>query len=315
LKNVVRKLVGLKGVKSVHYRGHLLARHAIFVLNNTLEFIKLGQEQNQNRPQIAVVVVGRNDDYMTDFVHRLRISVSWNLRHFASEIVFVEWNPPLNRELLSLSLVKEFPSLRSYVVPREIHQRLCENGQIELLEYHAKNVGIRRAHSPWVLATNADAILALNGVQRILGTHLADDNVVWTTRRLDIHWREGRRRGVGLLDHLIYRRYHSYHPLGTGEFCLASRRLWERVRGYDESLTSHRFNCDRRGTQQMVAHGAQLLKAGAVLHMVHPTSCTELLQPHHGLPAAGEIPYHNRPNWGLSDRSEVQIAERVWRLE
>jgi len=312
----LKKLAHVKGIRSLLYRSNLLRQHTAFVLRNAEHFIKLRREKNSDRAPISAVIVGRNDDYMSDFIHRLRVTVSWNLRHLASEIIFVEWNPPEDRELLSLSLAREFSCFRAYIVPAEIHQTLCENEHIKLMEYHAKNVGIRRAKYAWVLATNADAVLALDGVRRILGAGLNGEDVVWTTQRLDINWREGRQREVGFLDHLRYRRHHSYHPLGTGEFCLASKRLWERVRGYDESLPKHRFNCDRRGTQQMLAHGAQLLKAGAVLHMAHPTSCTERMQPHHGLAASGgNIPYHNANNWGLSDRREVQIAERVWRLE
>jgi hypothetical protein len=106
-----------------------------------------------------------------------------------------------------------------------------------------------------------------------------------------------------------------YEKLGTGEFCLASRELWHRARGFDEQMARHRIGCDVRGTAQMVALGGSIKRVGTVLHLAHPTSCTESVQPHHGEMATPEgVPYHNTEDWGLGNFKEVEIAERVWQL-
>jgi hypothetical protein len=66
----------------------------------------------------------------------------------------------------------------------------------------------------------------------------------------------------------------------------------------------------------MVAHGGTIRRVGTVLHLAHPTSCTENIQPHHGEHATPEgVPYQNPDDWGLGSLSEVEIAERIWRLE
>jgi hypothetical protein len=66
----------------------------------------------------------------------------------------------------------------------------------------------------------------------------------------------------------------------------------------------------------MLAHGAAINKVGTVLHLSHPTSCSEGVQPHHGEMATIDgLPYHNNDDWGLGNYREVQLAERVWRLE
>ena len=201
------------------------------------------------------------------------------------------------------------------MVPAEIHQRICENENIKLLEYHAKNVGIRRAQSPWIMSTNADAAVGLDTVNTLLGGNL-DPEVIWTAERFDIPWREDQQRKIGLLDSLRFRRLIPYEALGTGEFCLAAKELWHRVRGFDEQMLRHRIGCDRRGTAQMRAHGAKIKRVGTVLHLTHPTSCTESVQPHHGELATIEgVPYENDSDWGLGDRSEIQLDERVWRIE
>lgn len=266
-------------------------------------------------PQIAAVVVGRNDDYMPDFAARLRATIAWNIRFFVSEVVFVEWNPPADRELLSPQLAEQFPSLRAYVVAPEIHAAICENSRVQLLEYHAKNVGVRRTLAPWIMATNADAALGLDAIRTVLRGNLSEDQI-WTAERVDIPWRDGQQSRISLRDTLRYTRIIPYHPLGTGDFILASRKVWERARGYDESLVKHRIGCDVRGTAQMIAQGACTSKVGFVLHLEHPSSCVEGIQPHHGEHASPEgVPYLNPESWGLADHREIQISERVWRLE
>lgn len=272
--------------------------------------------KDENRPAIAEVVVGRNDDYMPDFAERLHATIEWNIKHLVSEVVFVEWNPPQDRELLSIGLAKRFDCLKAYIVPSNIHEKYCDNMNIPLMEFHAKNVGIRRAKSPWIVATNADAAFGLDIVHAIRNTTLSADEI-WTAQRIDIPWQIMRSKPIGVVDLLRYKRMIPYKSLGTGEFVLASRELWHKARGYDESLTRHRIDCDMIGTAQMIAMGGKTKRAGVVLHMAHPTSCTEGgVRPHHGEYAGFDnVPYRNGDDWGLGDCQEIPIAERVWMLE
>ena len=312
---MVRKLTEVPGIRGATYRLAQGQKRIAFALRGASNFARLRLDKNGARPQIAAVVVGRNDDYMSDFRERLHATIEWNMRYLIDEVVFVEWNPPADRELLSYELTERFPALRAYVVPPELHDAACENANVKLLEYHAKNVGIRRAGSPWIMVTNADAAVGLDTVNTLLSSNL-NSQIVWTAERIDIPWREDAQRHIGLVGSLRYRRINSYQPLGTGEFCLASRELWHQIRGYDELMVRHRFGCDVRGVSQMLEHGATISKAGTVLHLTHPTSCTEGLQPHHGAAANIEgLPYHNPDDWGLGNCREVQLAERVWRLE
>jgi hypothetical protein len=288
---------------------------AAFALRNAAGYAQLRAARGRPRLSVTAVVVGRNDDYMPDFRQRLEATIEWNARHLADEVIFVEWNPPAERGLLAEGLTRKFPFVRAYVVPAEIHDAVSHNPHVKLLEYHAKNVGLRRAHTRWVVTTNADAAFSPDAVRALLSGPLSGD-VVWTTQRVDIPWREGRDRAMGLADILRYRRVSPYDLMGTGEFAFASRELWHRARGYDESLSRHRIGADMRGVAQMMAHGATTRRAGLVLHLTHPSSCSEGVQPHHGewAPMDG-LPYHNPESWGLGDRDEVEIGERVWVLK
>jgi hypothetical protein len=316
MSTAFESLKGIPGIKGVAYRLGLWQQKATFALSGAAGAARLRlRSAGGERPQVAAVMVGRNDDYMTDFAERLRATIEWNTRYLVGEVIFVEWNPPADRDLLAYSLARQFKNLRAYVVPAETHAAICQNANVKLLEYHAKNVGIRRALSPWVLVTNADAALGLDTVNAILDADL-NPAVAWTAERVDIPWNEQGQDRISLLESLRYRRAIPYHQLGTGEFIFAARELWHRTRGYDERMIRHRIGCDVRGTAQMLAHGATIRRAGYVLHLQHPTSCTEGIRPHHGEAAHLEdIPYHNGDDWGLGHAREVELAERVWRLE
>jgi hypothetical protein len=302
-------------IAGIKYRAKQMQIRLAFAMRGSVNYARLLTRNGNGRPNIAVVTVGRNDDYMSDFRERLNATIAWNVRYLANEVIFVEWNPPADRELLAHELTEKFKSLRVYVVPAETHERICENQNIKLLEYHAKNVGIRRAKAEWILSTNADAAVGLDSVNTLLDQKL-DDNVLWTAERWDIPWREDQQRQIGFWGSVRYRRPIPYERLGTGEFCLASRELWHRARGFDEGMVRHRIGCDVRGTAQMIALGGEVRKVGTVLHLTHPTSCTENIQPHHGeLATPAGVPYKNDDHWGLGDAREVQLAERIWRLD
>jgi len=309
----------LKQPEGIYWTAHVNPlskwhQHTAFVARSINYYLKL-RPNHVKRPGVAGVVVGRNDDYIPDFARLLTATIEWNTRHLLDEVLFVEWNPPPDRELLSLDLATRFPCVKAYIVPAEVHQKLCVNRRYQLLEYHAKNIGIRRAQAPWVIATNADALFAPDTVYTLLNSSLPEE-VAWKTRRADINWNAPRGR-VGLFHCLRLRRMLSDIQLGTGEFLFASREVWQKIRGYDESLVEYRLQCDARGAAQMLALGARLRNAGLVYHVAHTTSNSESVQPHHGdaFPVLEGLPYENSENWGLGNYREVQLAERVWRLE
>ena len=305
----------IRGIRGILYRLDQFQVRSAFALRGAGNYARLKMRRSAARPSISAVMVGRNDDYMPDFRERLHATIEWNTRYLIDEIVFVEWNPPADRELLSYELAEKFPTLRAYVVPPEIHHATNRNPHIQLLEYHAKNVGVRRTTLPWVLATNADAALGMDTVNTILNAQL-EPTVAWTAERVDIAWRENEQDHIDLMTSLRYRKFIPYDMMGTGEFILASRELWNKMGGYDEALVKHKIGCDVRGTAQMLAHGARIQKAGTVLHIQHPTSCTEGIRPSHGEYATIEgVPYQNDANWGMADREEQQLAERVWQLK
>ena len=269
------------------------------------------------RPSVCAVFAGRNDDYVPDNEARVRACVEWNSKVICDEVIFVEWNPPTDRPLLSPQLTRDYPNLRCYVVPPEIHAGVSTNPRMPVMEYHAKNVGIRRARSEYVCATNSD-ILWDENVRRI--RWLLDERLVFRTRRIELRW-DGRAPTQGYLrdprNRIEYRDgWRQVLAYGCGDFTLAHRALWHRARGYDESLTGERISCDGRGLMQLLALGGRQAHMGFHYHLFHGTSSVSSGNKSHGevFKYWENLPYENPSDWGLGDCAEEPLAERVWKL-
>lgn len=266
-------------------------------------------------PEITIVVVGRNDNYQGDFRARLETTLSWNLRQIHGEAIYVEWNPIPGRPSDAEWLVKRFPNLRVYVVPPEIHEGCCTNPDIPVMEYFAKNVGIRRARTPWICVMNVDVVL---GPEIVNCLHCLRKEYLYGTNRIDLRW-NGQKVSNRMLAnrrlHLRTIRMNKEHNY-IGDFLLAHRDAWHQARGYDESLTDRRSGCDRRGVAQLYHGGIKPCHIGTHFHLDHPETMAYGQAEHHGesFNANENLPYHNSAGWGLMDTEEVQVQDRVWLL-
>lgn len=268
------------------------------------------------KPDITIIVVGRNDDYQGDFKTRLETTLSWNLRHIKGEAIYIEWNPLPGRPSDAEWLVERFPNLRVFIVPPGIHESCCTNPDMPLMEYFAKNVGIRRADTSWICAMNADVAFGPDIVNRL---HCLRKEYLYGTNRTDLRWNNHQLsyRTLGNrklhLSTLIMNKDHTY----VGDFLLAHRDAWHQARGYDESLTDKRAGCDRRGLAQMYHMGIRPRYLGTHFHLDHPEAMKYSRDDHHGriFDPFENLPYQNSTAWGLADTQEIRIKDRVWLLQ
>lgn len=133
---------------------------------------------NKTRPLISFILVGRNDNYGGDFKIRLQQCISnlyIQLRQYKveSEIIFVNYNPLTNSDIINFinwPLSNQYTKVRIITVPPLIHQQfLSENNvkDVPVLEYPAKNTGIRRAKGEYILSMNPDILINDNIIKNI----------------------------------------------------------------------------------------------------------------------------------------------------
>jgi len=115
-------------------------------------------------PSISFVVAGRNDDYGGNFLSRTQsfidlLAYQLDTCRVDGELIFVEWNPPKDKPLLKDTLAwPKTLRARVFVVSEEMHKRFPNPHNAPIFEHIARNVGIRRSQSQYILATNPDVI-------------------------------------------------------------------------------------------------------------------------------------------------------------
>jgi hypothetical protein len=131
-------------------------------------------------PYLSVVVTTRNDDHGGDPLKRLQAFVNCfdeqcRRTGLDAEVIVVEWNPPPERPSVGSLLRLPVPSSCTYrflEVPPELHNRLQYADVLPLFQMIAKNVGVRRAHGRFVLATNIDIIFSTELIEYIASRRL-----------------------------------------------------------------------------------------------------------------------------------------------
>lgn len=123
----------------------------------------------QAEPYLSIIVASRNDNHGGDLIKRMRIFLKalihqCNQFKLNCELIIVEWNPSLEKELLNKVLQNttsgDYLSIKYVVVPNEIHSKLAFADKLPLFQMIAKNVGIRRAKADFILCTNVDLIFS-----------------------------------------------------------------------------------------------------------------------------------------------------------
>lgn len=286
-------------------------------------------------PFLSIVVTGRHDNWGGDFNERFFTALRFNHarlaeRGVAFEVVMVEWNPVEDRPRLAELVAREFPDLapgilRRIVVAPEYHAALTQNPRIPYLEYVAKNVGIRRAAAPFVLASNTDILLGRHVVDAIAERRLRS-GALYRAPRYDIKLGADQSRiGWDALEDVAnhIRRPTLSPPLyagGSGDFALADRETFHALRGYNEVYRAAKHGLDHN--LLVKAHGAGVPIediGGPVYHINHVGSYRISKALYRDNPKdapwgdsrwhSRHVVYSNPDGWGLSGAPERTLPD------
>lgn len=150
-----------------------------------------------NKPYLSIVLCGRNDNYGGDFKLRLQRCIEWNFNHLEqseinSEIIFVNYNPlplPEIEKFIDWPKSGKFVKIKVITVPENIHIDFMERNDVNkvpLLEYPAKNVGIRRAIGEFILCINPDILLP-KSILKFISSKTMSKHAYYRANRLDFN--------------------------------------------------------------------------------------------------------------------------------
>jgi glycosyltransferase involved in cell wall biosynthesis len=270
-------------------------------------------------PMLSVIVSGRNDEYAGNFRERLLTcwklnSTQLNDREISHEWIFVEWNP-LDEDYLSYELAKL--GFTCYVIDPAIHEEICTHPQMTFMQFFAKNVGIRRARTDWVLVTNPDCLLGPQAVHSMQWKQV-QNNTIYRAERRDLPFEyfesapsELFAQSVAVHDSWMGVKFTE----AAGDFVLFDKTAV--TFGYDEQITFSDVGTDGRFLENWVAQGGQIEFLGSVFkadhdELFHKHRETDSHKGRSGWNYRDKIPYTMAENWGLADCEEEEIAENVW---
>jgi hypothetical protein len=285
-------------------------------------------------PALSIVVTARHDNYGGDVAERILKPLQFNAQRLEEqgvsyEVVLVEWDPVPGRPYLADVVAERLPeparrAVRRLVVAPEYQRALTQNPHAGYMEYLAKNVGIRRAAAPLVLVSNIDILLGRRVVEALAGGRF-DAATVYRAPRYDIKlgvdqsglgW-DALEDPANVVHESVLRPPLYSH--GSGDFLLADRDTFHRLRGFNEVYRVARAGIDQNFLAK--AHGAgcriQPL-AGPVYHINHVGSFRISKGGHDrsadtpwgklGWPAK-HVTYENPDGWGLGDAPARERAD------
>lgn len=145
-------------------------------------------------PKFSIIVTSRNDNHGGEMFKRMNIFMKGLLHQTKKfrlpvELIFVEWNPTPEKSLLNEVLPKpqqdDYLTVRYIVVPNKIHARYKMGSEIPLFQMIAKNVGIRRAKSEFILCSNVDLLFS-DGLMNVLKNNIFDKRSYYRAGRCDV---------------------------------------------------------------------------------------------------------------------------------
>lgn len=272
------------------------------------ELLNLQAELTTHQPKLSIVATARNDTHGGNLLHRMQIFLNGILvqsekYQLKTELIIVEWNPPPDKPRLAQVLLwpekHDFCSVRIIVVPPEIHKRFNYSEKLPLHQMIAKNVGIRRTHGQFILATNID-ILFSDELFAFFASEKMRKKKLYRVTRYDV--REDVPLNVPIDEQLSYcsqniirvnakdstfdlinREYRIINPPGLdfkrlilflnacGDFQLMAREHWQDLRGYPE-LDIHPMHLDSILSYMAHFHGISeevLMDPMRIYHIEH----------------------------------------------
>jgi len=133
------------------------------------------------REKISVVIIGKNDNYGGDLIHRLTHCLNVLTQSF-EEIIYVDWKS--NGKTLIEEVIENIvrrDKIKSYIVTeQDIENNNPEYINYSIVEVIARNIGIRRSTNEWILVTNVDVLIEEFELSEF------NKHTLYTSARIDI---------------------------------------------------------------------------------------------------------------------------------
>lgn len=232
--------------------------------------------------KIASVVCGRNDGYK-DFERGI-IHFNSMLGTF-DEVNYVDWNSPTGSYLWEIEdKIEKTGKIKHFIIPPQIVDKIILDPTAQKCnEAISRNIAIRRSNADWIVSTNIDIIPpSRKELEDLIST--LDKNTFYTISRRELPKEKIEKyKDFALLrvdaNLTIPERHFPAKVTPNddfslinccGDFQIAHRNVWEKVRGFEEEMI-HACFIDSNIQKKAILNGYNLkvLYSPGVFHMEH----------------------------------------------
>lgn len=196
----------------------------------------------------TIVVTSRNDGYGGNLELRGSHALNTMIQHY-DEVIYVDWNSPNDDSLINHLTLKGKGNLRHIQVKKSDIEKINPDLlELPIVEVLGRNIGIRRAKGDWIVSSNIDIMpdkLDIAEVDNDTFYAVARRNVpVAFFKSLDRDFFSYCKTNINKFEqaHIIENDHWAgqYNPWSLvvccGDFQLAHRNLWYKMKGFEEKM-------------------------------------------------------------------------------
>jgi hypothetical protein len=242
--------------------------------------------------KITAIITSRNDNYGGHLNERATYCFNSAIDTY-DEVIYIDWNSPTHSLLYDIKDNIDFKgNFKHIVISPEIASVLTNHDPYaqKCCEVLARNIGLRRATSDWLISTNIDIIHPKRDeLENIISK--TDHNSFYTISRRHVGWDQIKEFHGGeikfkdwkkLREYLISNSEERYFEEATvkgddysiinccGDFQIAPKHIWDDIKGMEEELI-YSLYADTNIQKKAVMHGFGLkaLYTPALFHIEH----------------------------------------------
>jgi hypothetical protein len=252
---------------------------------------------------ISAIICGRNDNYGGHLIERANYSINSLLETF-DEVVYVDWNTEEGKNILTDDLdIKDRSKLKVITINPNKVKELTKGVKCQpMCEVLSRNIGIRRAKGDIIVSTNIDIIAPTRDELNIAVSNLKPMEMLTVTRKdielvdLNKQFKDSPFKsdimpiiyGVdsikmklmspflevdkNLIEKFPEKNHHAISSIicGCGDFQVAHKETWYKIRGFEESMTKRQYS-DTTVQYKLIMDGGKVKASNfpPIYHLEH----------------------------------------------
>jgi len=289
---------------------------------------------------ISVILCGRNDNYGGHLIERFSYSINAFLEVF-EEVIYVDWNTDTDKKILIDEIeIKDKSKLKVIEIrPCKVKELLNDdkNNQ-KMCEVLARNIGIRRSSGDIIVSSNIDILPQKRDYLELLTKKLKIGDMITLSRNnieLDDIKKYFKPNNIDLeslpiifgiepisktimspyvsINKEIIEKYPTNYIYqlasvvgGCGDFQIAHKETWYKIRGFEENMTKRLYN-DTYTQYKVIMSGGNVTGCNfpPIYHLNHERD--ERVHLLNVLKTDKKT--NNSENWGFINDKSIQFKE------